>query len=186
MRDKFYSVGQGMKNSDNIDTPAGLAFAVSAYLLWGILPLYIKLLDHIPTAEIVAHRVVWSVPIAGLALVALGRTADIRAALVSPSTLAMGALMAALVSINWGIYIWAIGSCNTLDAALGYYINPLFSIALGALFLGERPNSLQMVSIALASGAVLILILAVGKVPWAAMGLFISWGLYTLCKKSCL
>lgn len=183
MRDKFYSVGQGMKNSDNIDTPAGLAFAVSAYLLWGILPLYIKLLDHIPTAEIVAHRVVWSVPIAGLALVALGRTADIRAALVSPSTLAMGALMAALVSINWGIYIWAIGSCNTLDAALGYYINPLFSIALGALFLGERPNSLQMVSIALASGAVLILILAAGKVPWAAIGLFVSWGLYTLCKK---
>jgi chloramphenicol-sensitive protein RarD len=172
-----------MKVSENSDTPAGLAFAVSAYMLWGILPLYMKLLDHIPTAEIVAHRVIWSVPIAGLALVVLGRTADIRAALFSPRTLAMGAITAALVSVNWGIYIWSIGSGQALDAALGYYINPLFSIALGALFLGERPSRLQMVAIALAIAAVVVLTLAAGTVPWVAIGLFVSWGFYALCKK---
>ena len=172
-----------MKVSENSDTTAGLAFAVSAYMLWGILPLYMKLLDHIPTAEIVAHRVVWSVPIAGLALVALGRTADIRAALFSPRTLAMGALTAALISVNWSIYIWAIGAGHALDAALGYYINPLFSIALGALFLGERPSRLQMFAIALAIAAVVVLTLAAGTVPWVAIGLFVSWGFYALCKK---
>jgi chloramphenicol-sensitive protein RarD len=172
-----------MKVSENSDTPAGLAFAVSAYMLWGILPLYMKLLDHIPTAEIVAHRVIWSVPIAGLALVVLRRTADIRAALFSPSTLAMGALTAALISVNWSIYIWAIGAGHALDAALGYYINPLFSIALGALFLGERPSRLQMFAIALAIAAVVVLTLAAGTVPWVAIGLFVSWGFYALCKK---
>ena len=109
-----------MKISENRDTPAGLAFAVSAYVLWGFLPLYMKLLDHIPAAEIVAHRVIWSVPIAGLILVSMGRTADLRAALLNPRMLAMGVLTAALISLNWGIYVWAISSGHTLDAALGY------------------------------------------------------------------
>ena len=86
-----------MKFSKNRDTPAGLAFAISAYVLWGFLPLYIKLLDHIPAAEIVAHRIIWSVPIAGLVLVSMGRTADLRAALLNPRMLAMGVLTAALI-----------------------------------------------------------------------------------------
>ena len=172
-----------MKISENRDTPAGLAFAVSAYVLWGFLPLYMKLLDHIPAAEIVAHRVIWSVPIAGLILVSMGRTADLRAALLNPRMLAMGVLTAALISLNWGIYVWAISSGHTLDAALGYYINPLFSIALGAVFLGERPSRLQMFAIVLAIAAVIVLMVSVGKVPWVAIGLFVSWGFYALCKK---
>ena len=172
-----------MKISENRDTPAGLAFAVSAYVLWGFLPLYMKLLDHIPAAEIVAHRVIWSVPIAGLILVSMGRTADLRAALLNPRMLAMGVLTAALISLNWGIYVWAISSGHTLDAALGYYINPLFSIALGAVFLGERPSRLQMFAIVLAIAAVIVLTVSAGKVPWAAIGLFVSWGFYALCKK---
>ena len=172
-----------MKISENRDTPAGLAFAVSAYVLWGFLPLYMKLLDHIPAAEIVAHRVIWSVPIAGLILVSMGRTADLRAALLNPRMLAMGVLTAALISLNWGIYVWAISSGHTLDAALGYYINPLFSIALGAVFLGERPSRLQMFAIVLAIAAVIVLTVSAGKVPWVAIGLFVSWGFYALCKK---
>jgi chloramphenicol-sensitive protein RarD len=92
-----------MENPENRDTPAGLAYAVSAYVLWGFLPLYMKLLHHIPAAEVVAHRVLWSVPIAGAVLVALGRTSDLRAALTSPRTLAMGVLTAGLISITWGI-----------------------------------------------------------------------------------
>ena len=118
-----------MESLENRDSPAGLAFAVSAYLMWGGLPLYMKLLDHVPAAEVVAHRVVWSVPIAMLVLVALGRTSDLLTALASPRILAMGVLTAALISLNWGIYVWAIGSGHALDAALGYYINPLFSMA---------------------------------------------------------
>jgi chloramphenicol-sensitive protein RarD len=172
-----------MENPENRDTPAGLAYAVSAYVLWGFLPLYMKLLHHIPAAEVVAHRVLWSVPIAGAVLVALGRTSDLRAALTSPRTLAMGVLTAGLISINWGIYVWSIGAGHALDAALGYYINPLFSVALGALLLGERPSPLQMVAIALAVSAVVVLTVAAGSLPWVAIGLFVSWGFYALCKK---
>ena len=172
-----------MENPENRDTPAGLAYAVSAYVLWGFLPLYMKLLHHIPAAEVVAHRVLWSVPIAGAVLVALGRTADLRAALTSPRTLAMGVLTPGLISINWGIYVWSIGAGHALDAALGYYINPLFSVALGALLLGERPSPLQMVAIALAVSAVVVLTVAAGSLPWVAIGLFVSWGFYALCKK---
>ena len=172
-----------MKSLENRDTPAGFVFAVSAYLMWGVLPLYMKLLDHVPAAEVVAHRVVWSVPIAMLVLVALGRTSDLSAALASPRTLAMGVLTAALISLNWGIYVWSIGSGHALDAALGYYINPLFSMALGIFFLGERHSRLQIVAIVLAIGAVVIITLAAGTVPWVAIGLFVSWGFYALCKK---
>ena len=172
-----------MESLENRDTPAGLAFAVSAYLMWGGLPLYMKLLDHVPAAEVVAHRVVWSVPIAMLVLVALGRTSDLLTALASPRTLAMGVLTAALISLNWGIYVWAIGSGHALDAALGYYINPLFSMALGIVFLGERPSRSQIVAIVLAIGAVVIITLAAGTIPWVAIGLFVSWGFYALCKK---
>ena len=172
-----------MKSLENRDTPAGFVFAVSAYLMWGVLPLYMKLLDHVPAAEVVAHRVVWSVPIAMLVLVALGRTSDLSAALASPRTLAMGVLTAFLISLNWGIYVWSIGSGHALDAALGYYINPIFSMILGIFFLGERPSRLQIVAIVLAIGAVVIITLAAGTVPWVAIGLFVSWGFYALCKK---
>jgi chloramphenicol-sensitive protein RarD len=172
-----------MENLENRDTPAGIAFSVSAYLMWGALPLYMKLLDHVPAAEVVAHRVVWSVPIAMLVLLTLGRTSDLSAALASPRTLAMGMLTAALISLNWGIYVWSIGSGHALDAALGYYINPLFSMALGVFFFGERPSRLQIVAIVLAIGAVVIITLAAGTVPWVAIGLFVSWGFYALCKK---
>ncbi|MEM8578948.1 MAG: EamA family transporter RarD [Pseudomonadota bacterium] len=166
------------------DTAAGLGFAVSAYVLWGFLPLYLKLMDHIGPAEVVAHRIIWSVPIAGALLIVLGRTRDLRVALTSPRLLAMGALTAALISINWGVYVWAIQAERTLDAALGYYINPLFSVALGAVLLGERPAPLQWAAIGLAVVAVVVLTVAQGALPWPAIVLFVSFGFYALCKKS--
>ena len=91
-----------MRLQKDNDSPAGLAFAVSAYVLWGFLPLYMKLLDHIPALEIVAHRVIWSVPIAGLALLVMGRTSDLRAALSSPQAISMGAVTAALIASELG------------------------------------------------------------------------------------
>ncbi len=166
------------------DSPAGLGFAISAYVLWGFLPLYMKLVAHIPSAEVVAHRVIWSVPIAAAVLIVLGRTGDIRAALSSPRTILLGCLTAGLISINWGIYVWSIANDQALEAALGYYINPLFSMFLGAMFLGERLNRLQLVAIALAASAVLVLTFDRGGLPVVALALTLTWGLYALCKKS--
>jgi chloramphenicol-sensitive protein RarD len=179
-----------MRNPDSLrpvaneDTPAGLAFAVGAYLLWGILPLYMKLVAHVPATEVVAHRIIWSLPIAAAVLIALRRTDTLREALRSPRTLAMGCVTAALITLNWGIYVWAINSGHALDAALGYYINPLFSIFLGAMLLGERLTRAQLAAIALAAGAVLVLAVEGGRMPWAALGLMLSWGFYALAKKS--
>ncbi|WP_171211155.1 EamA family transporter RarD [Ruegeria sp. HKCCA5426] len=169
---------------NNGDTPKGLALAVTAYVLWGFLPLYMKALVHIGPVEIVAHRVIWSVPVAGALLIALGRTADLKAALQNPKMLGMACLTAALISVNWAIYIWAIASGNALDAALGYYINPLFSITLGAVLLREPLNKTQLIAVGLAAAGVLVLVLQAGSLPWAALGLMVSWGFYAFFKRS--
>jgi chloramphenicol-sensitive protein RarD len=173
-----------MENPDNKDSLRGFGFALMAYLLWGFLPLYMKAMAHIPPAEVVAHRVIWSVPIAGAVLWWLGRTGDLRTALRSPRMIGMGMLTAALISVNWGIYVWAIGAGRALDAALGYYINPLFSVFLGAVLLGERLGRAQVAAIALAACAVVILTVAQGAVPVVALSLTLSWGFYAYLKKS--
>ncbi|MBB4114107.1 chloramphenicol-sensitive protein RarD [Rhizobium sp. BK226] len=168
----------------NEDSPRGFAFALTAYLLWGFLPIYMKAVAHISPAEVIAHRIVWSLPLAGLVLVVLGRTGDIRAALRSPRMLAMGALTASLITVNWGTYVWAIGAGHSLDAALGYFINPLFSIFLGAVILKEKLQPLQMAAIGLAALAVAVLALDSGGIPWVALTLAISWGFYALLRKT--
>ncbi len=170
-------------NPENRDTPQGLAFAVSAYFLWGFLPLYLKLLDHIPAVEIVAHRILWSVPVAGLVLIVLRRTKDLMTALRTPRMLGMACVTAALVSVNWGVYVWAINTGQALEAALGYFINPLFSVALGALLLRERLNRPQLAAIALATVAVVILTVEQGRLPVAALCMTLSWGFYAFFKK---
>ncbi|AWB50351.1 EamA family transporter RarD [Gemmobacter aquarius] len=167
----------------NIDTPRGFAFALAAYLLWGFLPLYMKALAAVPVAEVIAHRVIWSVPVAGLVLIWLGRTAELKAALKTPRMLVMGAVTAALITINWGIYVWAIQSGHALEAALGYYINPLFSVFLGAVLLKERMSLAQKAAIALAALAVVVLTVEAGAVPVVAIGLTLSWGAYAYFKK---
>ncbi|TAX33891.1 EamA family transporter RarD [Rhizobium leguminosarum] len=168
----------------NEDSPRGFAFALTAYLLWGFLPIYMKAVAHISPAEVIAHRIVWSLPLAGIVLVVLGRTQDIRAALSSPRMLAMAALTASLITVNWGTYVWAIGAGHSLDAALGYFINPLFSIFLGAVFLKEKLQPLQIAAIVLAALAVGILALDSGGIPWVALTLAISWGFYALLRKT--
>jgi len=165
------------------DTLRGLVFALGAYVFWGFLPLYMKLLSHVGPAEVVAHRIIWSVPLAAGLLIVLGRTGDLRDALRSPRTLAMGCVTAALITVNWGIYVWAITTDRALDAALGYYINPLFSVALGAILLRERLSRAQLVAVGLAASAVVVLIVSAGAVPWAAIGLTVTWGFYALAKK---
>lgn len=166
------------------DTREGFLFAFAAYGLWGFLPLYLKAVSHIPIIEVVAHRVLWSLPLAGLVIIISRRTADLARVLRTPKMLAQGALTAALVSVNWGIYIWAIGAGQTVEAALGYYINPLFSIALGATLLGERISRLQLVAIVLACCAVALLTWNAGGLPWVSIGLTFTWGFYALFKRT--
>jgi len=167
----------------NEDSLAGFGYALGAYLLWGFLPLYMKALAHIPPVEIIAHRALWSLPVAGVVLIVSRRTADLKRALQTPRMIGMAAVTAALISVNWGIYIWAIVNDHALDAALGYYINPLFSIFLGAALLGERPSGLQKAAIALAALAVVVLTVQLGRLPVVAIALMLSWGAYAYLKK---
>lgn len=168
----------------NSDSPRGLAFAIAAYVLWGFLPIYMKALSALGPVEIIAHRVIWSLPVAAAVLLWQNRAGDVMAAIRQPRLLAMAALTAMLISANWLIYVWAVTHDNAIEAALGYYINPLFSVFLGAVLLGERLNRLQMLAIALAAAAVVVLTVEAGRLPLVAIGLTLSWGTYAYCKKS--
>ncbi len=165
------------------DSPKGLAFAVTAYVMWGFLPLYLKSIDHIPTSEVLAHRILWSVPVAGLLLWWQGQLGALAAAMRNSRMLAMTLLTAGLITLNWGIYVYAVTSGHALDAALGYYINPLFSVGLGATVLRERLERLQWVAIAVAAFAVAILTVENGRLPVAALGMTLTFGLYGFLKK---
>jgi len=166
------------------DSLSGFLLALAAYLLWGALPLYLKFVQHIPLFEVLVHRIVWSVPVALAVLLALGRTEDLWRGLTTPRLLAMAGLTAALISVNWSIYLYAIMADRALDAALGYYINPLFSIFLGALVLGERLTGPQWGAVALAGAAVALLGWEQGSLPMISVALPVSWAFYALAKRA--
>ncbi|HLP69527.1 MAG TPA: EamA family transporter RarD [Rhizobium sp.] len=168
----------------NEDSARGFAFALAAYMLWGFLPFYMKAVAHIPPTEVIAHRILWSIPIAGGVLLILRRTDDLKVAIRNPRMLGMAAVTALLISINWGIYVWAIGAGRALDTALGYFINPLFSIFLGAVLLKEKLAPAQKVAITLAAIAVAVLTYDAGGLPWVALGLTFSWGFYAFFRKT--
>lgn len=168
----------------NEDTPAGLGLALTVYLLWGALPLYLKMVSHIPPLEVVAHRVVWSLPIAAAALILRGRVGEVWRLVREPRKIAMAMLTAALVTANWLVYVYAIGSGHTVEAALGYYINPLISVVIAAVVLKEDLRPAQMVAIGLAVVAVAILAWEAGGLPWISLALATSWGFYALFRKT--
>lgn len=168
----------------NEDTLRGFAFALAAYVMWGFLPLYMHRLAHISPAEVIAHRVLWSIPVAGAILWSQGQVGDLKRALSNPRMLGMAALTAALISVNWGFYVWAVTSGHALEAAMGYYINPLFSVFLSAVLLGERLNVRQKTAVGLAALAVLFLAIEGGQVPWVGLALTVTWGFYAYLKKS--
>ncbi len=168
----------------NEDSPRGFAFALTAYLLWGFLPFFMKAVAHIPSTEVVAHRILWSLPISGLLLIWLGRTSDVKRALKSPRTMLLAILPAALITVNWGIYVWAIAAGRTVETALGYYINPLFSIFLGAILLKEKLVLQQKIAIGLAGVAVGVLAFDAGGMPWISVSLAVTWGFYAFFRKT--
>jgi chloramphenicol-sensitive protein RarD len=162
----------------------GFAFAFVAYLLWGFLPFYMKAVAHISPYEVVAHRVLWSVPITMAIVVAQGDFTGFLKVFRHPRTLAMGFLTASLISVNWAIYVWAIGSGRALESALGYFINPLVNVALGTIFLGERLNRAQMFAVALAIFGVGLMTVESGGLPWVSLALALTFGVYGYLKKT--
>ena len=168
----------------NEDSRKGFMLAAAAYLLWGALPFYLKALGHLSPFEVISHRVFWSVPIAGIILAALGQLGELKLAMRSPRMLGMAFITASLVSINWGVYVWAISIGRTLDAALGYFINPLFSVFLGAVLLKEKLAPAQIAALGLAAIGVAIMTYATGALPWIGLILTLSWGAYAFLRKA--
>ncbi|KAA0971017.1 EamA family transporter RarD [Aureimonas fodinaquatilis] len=165
------------------ESSKGLTAAIGAYLIWGlVLPVYLKALSHIPALEIVANRVIWAVPFVAGLLIWFGLFSNVRTFL-TPRYLAMALLTATIISVNWSIYVYAILVNKAVEAALGYYINPLVSILLGAVFLGERPTRLQGAAIALASVGVVVMAVMAGGVPIISLGLALTFGSYGLLRK---
>lgn len=162
----------------------GFVLALFAYLLWGMLPFYMKAVQHLPLMEVISHRIIWSVPIAGAVLVWMGRTADFKVALRTPRMLAMAALTAMLITVNWSIYVWAIAVDRTVETALGYYINPLVNVVVGAALLGERLGRLQVAAVVLAAVAVTILTIEQGTLPWVSLALAFSFAAYAFFRKT--
>ena len=162
----------------------GLGFGLSAFFLWGLLPFFMKAVAHIDVLEVLAHRVIWSIPVALVVLLITRRTADIFTVFKDRRKLLMMMLSAGFISINWGTYVWAIGADRTIEAALGYYINPLISVAMGTMFLGEKMTRLQVVAIAFASVAVIILTFASGALPWVAIVVSLSFAAYGFIRKT--
>lgn len=167
------------------DTAQGFATAGAAYLIWGLLlPFLLKALSHVSPVEVMAHRILWAVPCGAAILIWLGRTADLKTALRSPRIVAMAAVTAAVISVNWGVYIYAIANNRALEASLGYYINPLISVLMGMALLGERPRPLQWVAITIAAIAVAVLTVHAGRLPWISLALALSFGTYGYLRKT--
>jgi chloramphenicol-sensitive protein RarD len=161
----------------------GIALGLSAFVLWGLLPLYFKLLTAVPAPQVLAHRVIWSLLLLIGAAAVLRRLPAIRAAMTW-RTLAMLSVSAALIAVNWLTYIWAIQTGHVLEASLGYFINPLINVALGVAVLGERLRRVQGIAIGLAAAGVLVL--ASGGVAqlWLPLTLALSFGVYGLIRKT--
>ncbi|MCB5907913.1 EamA family transporter RarD [Streptomyces sp. SF28] len=161
----------------------GLAYGFAAYGMWGLLPLYWHLLDAASPAEIMAHRMAWSLPVALVILAALRRWAWVRPLLRQPRRLGLILLSAAVISVNWYLYIWAVNTGHVLEASLGYFINPLVSIAFGVLVLRERLRPLQWAAVGIGTLAVVVMAVAYGAVPWISLVLAFSFATYGLVKK---
>ncbi len=160
----------------------GIGYGLAAYGLWGVVPLFWPLVQRAGSVELLAHRVVWSLAVSVvLALVLLPRGWYGRMA--SGRTLLLLGLAAAVVSVNWGVYIWAVNHGHVVESSLGYYINPILSILAGVLVLGERMARLQWISVGLAGVAVVVLTLDYGRLPWVSLVLAASFATYGLLKK---
>lgn len=170
-------------SSSQANVHTGALYAILAYTSWGLLPVYWKFFAQVPAVEVLSHRILWSlVFLVGLLLVQQ-RGAEFSQLRHSPKRLGMLLLTASLLSFNWGLYIYAVNADRVVETSLGYFINPLVNVLLGFVFLKERLNSAQKVAVLLASIGVGIFVWQFGAVPWIALALAFSFGLYGLLRK---
>lgn len=166
------------------DTRRGVAFAGAAFLFWGLSPIYWKALGAVPAGEVLAHRIVWSSVLLAAMLIARRRGRELAAAVRRPRTLATLVVTTALIAVNWYVYIWAVAAERVLEASLGYFVNPLVNVLLGVVFLRERLSRPQAAAVALAAVGVAVLTVEVGRVPWVALLLAGTFGVYGLLRKT--
>jgi chloramphenicol-sensitive protein RarD len=161
----------------------GIISAFGAYLIWGLFPIYWKLIQQVPATQLIGHRIIWSFVLLSFFLLITGRSKDLYALVSGRRVTGIYFVAAVLIGFNWFIYVWAVNSGYILEASLGYFINPLFSVLLGVIFLRERLRSLQWISVGLATVGVMYLALEYGRPPWIALGLAFTFGCYGLVKK---
>jgi chloramphenicol-sensitive protein RarD len=166
------------------DGIVGAWYAVAAFSLWGVLPLYWKALKQVPSTQILAHRIIWTCIFVLLLLLLKKRVREARDSFLSARNRIYFALGALCIGVNWFIYIWAVNTGHIVETSMGYFINPLFSMLLGVIFLKERLNFWQIVSVCLAFCGVLYMTVQYGKLPWIALSLAVSFGLYGLLRKT--
>ncbi len=162
---------------------AGVLFALAAYCMWGVAPLYFKLLGHVPAQEIVMHRIVWSVVLLWVLVLVSGKFQQVKLAVANIRVLKVLLISGLLLAGNWLLFIWAVNNDRLLDASLGYYINPLFNALFARLFLQEKLTRLQQLAVFVAVAGVVVLIISYEQVPWIALTLAITFSVYGLLRK---
>jgi chloramphenicol-sensitive protein RarD len=162
----------------------GIAYALTAYGLWGLMPLYVKTLGRLPLLQIVAHRIVWAAVLLVAVVLGTGQRAWLRQLKEQPRIARTFAFSAAALSVNWLVYIWAVGQGRVVDASLGYFINPLLSVVLAVVVLKERLRVGQWLAVAVAALGVLWLGVLAGQVPWIGLTVAVSFGVYGLLRKT--
>ena len=160
----------------------GLPFAIGAYLIWGFVPLFFKLLSSIPPAEVLAQRIVWSLPLCFLIMAFRRQIGDYVAALKDWRVLRLLLISSVLIALNWLVYIYSIFTDHVLAASLGYYLNPLVNVMLGMIFLGERLSRLQALAVVIAGIGVAILLAGALDTLWISLTLAFSFGTYGLLR----
>lgn len=172
------------KHKHHHDSREGLALAAGAYTIWGLVPLYWRLLSNVPPFEIVIHRVLWCAVFMLIFIISQKRLVQIVHALRARRVLVTLMITSVLIALNWGLYIWSVATNRLVEASLGYYIIPLVSVALGVLLLGEKLSALRLVAIVLAAIAVIMQTVALGRFPWLALTLAITFGSYGYLRKT--
>jgi chloramphenicol-sensitive protein RarD len=166
----------------NSEVGRGTLYGFAAYALWGIFPLYFRALDRSGAMEILLHRILWSLATLLIIIAVTRALRNLRDALRQPAVVWRLAAAAAAIAVNWGLYIYAVNSGQVVEAALGYFINPLVTVALGVLVLGERLRTAQWTAVGVGVVAVAVLTLDYGRLPWIALTLAMSFGFYGLIK----
>ncbi|MEU9388976.1 EamA family transporter RarD [Streptomyces sp. NPDC048324] len=161
----------------------GLLNGFAAYGMWGLVPLFWPLLKPAGSVEILAHRMVWSLGFVAVALVVMRRWAWAGELLRQPRRLALITVAAAVITVNWGVYIWSVNNGHVVEASLGYFINPLVTIALGVLVLKERLRPVQWAAVGIGFAAVVVLTVGYGQPPWISLTLAFSFATYGFVKK---